>query len=74
MPQQKTALKYLNEEPKRPRGRKRITWKKWCENLNDYNLNCDSAAERAKDSEHWKHWKKGYKKMSFLSKNLPDTV
>ena len=65
-----TTLNYLNKETKRPRGRQRSTWKKMMEkNLNDYNLNWESATETAKDGEDWKNC---CKKIYFLSKNLPD--
>lgn len=40
-------------------------------NLNGNNLNWDSAKEMAKDKKHWKNC---CKKMSFVSKNLTDTV
>ena len=39
--------------------------------LNDHNLNWNSATEMAKDREEWKNC---CKKMSFLSKNLPDRI
>ena len=40
-------------------------------NLNGNNLNWDSATEMAKDKKRWKNC---CKKMSFVSKNLTDTV
>ena len=54
-----------------PQGRQRTTCKKMMEkNLNNYNLNWDSATEMAKDREHWKNC---CRKMSFPSKSLSDT-
>ena len=49
--QQKTALKYLNEETKSPGVRKRTTLKKNDKNLTYYNLNWELATESAKDRD-----------------------
>ena len=54
----KTALKQLNEETKR-------SWTTW------EKMSWDLAVKISKDREHWNNC---CKKMSFLRKNLPDTV